>query len=240
MIEERHEGAVTWLTLNRPDRLNAFTVDAYRDLRLALERLAADDDTRVAVLTGRGRAFSAGADRSLLDKSAGEFDMRRAGDEFKKFLEVLGGFDKPLFAAVNGLAVGIGCTMLLYCDVVLIAESARLRFPFTELGIVPEAGSSVLLPARVRVADAAWVMLSSEWIDAPRAAQMGLANRMVADGDLLTETAGAAAAVAAHDPRSVVATKRLLTAGRLDAARLAIDRELAEMRALTDPGAVDV
>lgn len=240
MIEERRDGALTWLNLNRPDRLNAFTVEAYRDLRLALERLAGDDSTRVAVLTGCGRAFSAGADRSLLGTSDGDVDMRRAGEEFTKLLDELGGFHKPLFAAVNGLAVGVGCTILLYCDVVLVAESARLRFPFTELGIVPEAGSSVLLPARVRIADAAWVMLSSEWIDAPRAVQMGLANRMVADGDLIAQTADMAAAVAAHDPRSVVATKRLLTAGRLDAARLAIDRELAEMRTLTDPGGLDV
>jgi enoyl-CoA hydratase/carnithine racemase len=232
MIEERRDGDVTWLTFDRRDRLNAFTVEGYRNLRIALERLAADDRTRVVVLTGRGRAFSAGADLSLLDRGSTEIDKQRAGEVFRRFLDVLGGFEKPLFAAVNGLAVGIGCTMLLYCDVVLVAETARLRLPFTALGIVPEAGSSMLLPARVRWADAMWAMLSSEWIDATAARQMGLASRVVPDDDLLEEVASAAASVAACEPQSVVATKRLMTAGRLDAARLAITREMAEMKAL--------
>ncbi|OBK79520.1 enoyl-CoA hydratase/isomerase family protein [Mycobacterium sp. 1274761.0] len=229
MIDERRDGFVTWLTLNRPERLNAFTVDGYRDLRIALQRLAADDGIRVAVITGRGRAFSAGADLSLLDGDLSAVDRERAGEEFSLFLETLAGFPKPLFAAVNGLAVGIGATMLLYCDVVVMAESARLRLPFTALGIVPEAGSSVLLPARVRWADAMWAMLSSEWIDAAAAQQMGFTLQVVPEGALLEQTALAAATVAAHDPRSVAATKRLMTDGRNEAARQAITRELAEM-----------
>ncbi len=232
MIDERRDGFVAWLTLNRPERLNAFTVDGYRDLRIALQRLAVDDHTRVAVITGRGRAFSAGADLSLLNKDLSAVDRERASDEFSLFLQALAGFPKPLFAAVNGLAVGIGATMLLYCDVVLMAENGRLRLPFTELGIVPEAGSSVLLPARARWADAMWAMLSSEWIDAAAAKQMGLTLRLVPHRALLEQTALAAATVAAHDPQSVAATKRLMTDGRNQAAREAITRELAEMATL--------
>lgn len=232
VIEERRDGHVAWLTFDRPERLNAFTSEGYRDLRLALERISVDDATRVGVLTGRGRAFSAGADRSLLGDQVSAADRQRAGDEFTMLLEVLGGFEKPLFAAVNGLAVGIGCTMLLYCDVVVVAQTARLRMPFTELGIVPEAGSSALLPAQVRWGDAMWTMLSSEWIDATQAWEMGLVSRVVPDDRLLAEAARAAGSVAALDPRSVVATKRLLTAGRLDAARLAIAREMAAMQEL--------
>ncbi|OBK35431.1 hypothetical protein A5658_08500 [Mycobacterium sp. 1245111.1] len=232
MIDERQDGFVTWLTLDRPERLNAFTVDGYRELRIALQRLAVDDHTRVAVITGRGRAFSAGADRSLLEGHSSALDQQRAAEEFSLFLDALGGFPKPLFAAVNGLAVGIGATMLLYCDMVFMAEGARLRLPFTALGIVPEAGSSVLLPARVRWADAMWAMLSSEWIEATAAYQMGLASRLVPDHALLERTATAAATVAGHDPLSVAATKRLLTSSRQEMARAAIARELAEMAGL--------
>lgn len=229
MIDERQDGFITWLTLDRPERLNAFTVDGYRELRVALQRLAVDDHTRVAVITGRGRAFSAGADLSLLDGNLSALERQRAGKEFSLFLDSLAGFPKPLFAAVNGLAVGIGATMLLYCDMVFMAEGARLRLPFTALGIVPEAGSSVLLPARVRWADAMWAMLSSEWIEATAAYQMGLASRLVPDDALLERTATAAATVAGHDPLSVAATKRLMTSGRQEIAREAIARELAEM-----------
>lgn len=232
MIDERQDGFIAWLTLDRPERLNAFTADGYRKLRIALQRLAVDDHTRVAVITGRGRAFSAGADLSLLDGRSAPLERQRAGEEFTLFLDALAGFPKPLFAAVNGLAVGIGVTMLLYCDMVFMAEGARLRLPFTALGIVPEAGSSVLLPARVRWADAMWAMLSSEWIEATEAHQMGLASRLVPDDALLERAATAAAAVAAHDPMSVAATKRLMTNSRQEIAREAIARELAEMAAL--------
>jgi enoyl-CoA hydratase/carnithine racemase len=232
MIDERRHGATTWLTFTRPEQLNAFTVAGYRELRITLQRLSSDDDTRVVVLTGSGRAFSVGADRSLLGGSLPESEGKRATEEFTVLLDVLGTYEKPLFAAVNGLAVGFGCTMLLYCDVILVAESARLRMPFTALGIVPEAGSSVLFPARVRWADAMWSMLSSEWIDAEAAHQMGLALRVVPDAKLAAQTAAAAEVIAALDPKSVAATKRLMTEERHRAARMANARELAEMGVL--------
>ncbi len=232
MVQERRDSSTVWLEFNRPECLNAFTVAGYRGLREALDRLATDDTVRAVVLTGRGRAFSAGADRSLLDGALPDSDRRRAGEEFGQLLETLGSFPKPLFAAVNGLAVGFGCSMLLYCDVVILAETARLRFPFTALGIVPEAGSSALLPARARWSDAMWAMLSSEWIDAADAVRTGLAWRCVRDADLLEEATRASAVVAAHDPRSVAATKRLLMSGPFSEARHAIRRELDEMQAL--------
>lgn len=232
MLQERRDSSTTWLEFNRPQCLNAFTVAGYRGLRESLDRLATDDTVRVVVLTGRGRAFSAGADRSLLDAALPDGERRRAGEEFGQLLETLGSFPKPLFAAVNGLAVGFGCSMLLYCDVVILAETARLRFPFTALGIVPEAGSSALLPARARWSDAMWAMLSSEWIDAADAVSTGLAWRCVRDADLLEEVTRASAVVAAHDPRSVAATKRLLMSGPFGEARHASRRELDEMQAL--------
>jgi enoyl-CoA hydratase/carnithine racemase len=232
MLHERRDGAVAWLTFDRPERLNAFTGTGYQELRVALQRLARDDAARVVVLTGRGRAFSAGADRSLLDAGSPKGERQHAGDEFFQLLDVLGAFEKPLLAAVNGVAVGFGCTLLLYCDLVLIAETARLRFPFTALGIVPEAGSSALLPMRMRWADALWAMLSSEWIDAAAAFQTGLAWRVVPDAELVEHVSSAAALISTHDANAVAATKRLMIAGRRNAALDAINRELAEMEAL--------
>ena len=148
MLKEEQRNAVNWLTFDRPKRLNSFTGADYRDLRIAVLRAAADLSTRVIVLTGNGRAFSAGADRSLFDGNASAADRARAGEEFDAMLAALIGCKKPIIAAVNGLAVGIGCTLLLHCDLVIVAESAMPRLPFTSLELVPEAGSSALLPAR--------------------------------------------------------------------------------------------
>jgi enoyl-CoA hydratase/carnithine racemase len=134
--------------------------------------------------------------------------------------------------AVNGLAVGIGCTMLMYFDLVLAAESARFRLPFTALGMVPEAGSTVLLPARARWDHTMWAMLSSEWIDAELAQEMGIVWRVVPDSSLLDVAAETAATITVLDPASVAATKRLLTAGRAAVACQGVDREQAEMRYL--------
>lgn len=231
MISERCADGVAWLTFDRPERLNSFTADDYRDLHLALSRLADDDDTRVVVLTGRGRAFSVGADRSLL---AGNGDSQDAGVQFDRLVTALSDFDKPLVGAVNGLAVGFGATLLLYCDVVIACENARLRLPFTNIGLVPEAGSSVLLPTRMRWADVMWSVLSSEWIDAAEAARAGLVWRVVADDDLLSVAADAAQRIAAQNPAAVRASKRLLTAGRTEAVKAATARELHAMAALFD------
>ncbi|MBV8788544.1 MAG: enoyl-CoA hydratase/isomerase family protein [Mycobacterium sp.] len=226
----RDVDGVRVLTFDRPERLNSFTASDYRDLHLALNACLTDDSVHAVVLTGAGRAYSAGADRSLLKLARdGQSD---AGTEFNLLLEVLGGFDKPLLAAVNGVAVGIGATMLMYCDLVLVAETARLRLPFTELGIVPEAGSSALLPRRLRWPDLTWAVLSSEWIDASAAVDMGFAWRWVPDSQLLDETLSAAAKIAKFDNAAVRATKRLITAGRADIAKAAAESEAAELSRL--------
>lgn len=110
--------------------------------------------------------------------------------------------------------VEFGCTLLLYCDLVLVAENARLRLPFTAWGIAPQAGSSALVFTRMRWADAMWAMPSSEWIDAAAALQAGLAGRVVTGAELIAQASSAAALVAMHDPQAVAATKRLMTTGR--------------------------
>jgi enoyl-CoA hydratase/carnithine racemase len=227
----RSEGVQT-LTLERPDRLNSFTVADYRELREAVERATADSSTRALVITGTGRAFSVGADKSLLTGAGDADESARAGIEFDALLDVIGECDKPIIAAVNGLAIGFGCTLLCYCDLVIMAQGARLRLPFTALGIVPEAGSSALMATRARWSDTVWSMLSSEWIDATAAHDMGLAWKVVQDSELMVAAAGAASTIAALDPAAVAATKRLLVAGRSDAARAARQRELNELAIL--------
>jgi enoyl-CoA hydratase/carnithine racemase len=231
MFHERRDG-VGWLTFDHPDRLNAFTAADYEELKDALLAAAADSDTRVVVVTGSGRAFCAGAHRSLLDGTASVRELQKAGTAFTAMLETLVSFEKPVLAAVNGLAVGIGCTMLLHCDLVVMAESARVRFPFTALGVVPEAGSSAMLAAHLRGADATWALLSSEWVDAAGAVEMGLAWRAVPDAELQEHTQRAATTIAAHDPDAVAATKRLLISGRAELVRAAMARELTEMTRL--------
>lgn len=229
MLREWTTDQVTWLCLDRPERLNSFTVADYRDLREGVERAVADPGTRVIVVTGTGRAFSAGADRSMLERRPDQPPDPDALPEFKAFLAALYECEKPLLAAVNGYAVGIGCTMLLHFDLVTAAESATFRMPFTSLGILPEAASSVLLPTRVRWDDAMWALLSSEWIDATAAHEMGLVWRVFPDAELADRTADVARTLASLDPDAVVVTKRLVTAGRSDVVRMAIDREMAAM-----------
>jgi enoyl-CoA hydratase/carnithine racemase len=228
MVRVQRRERTTWITLDAPERLNAFTVDDYHDVRVAFEAAAAGaDETRAVVITGTGRAFSAGADRSLVDGTASESDRGRVGDEFVGLLQAVGACPKPVVAAVNGLAVGIGSTLLLHCDLVVAAESARFRFPFTALGMAPEAGSSVLLPARARWGDTMWALLSSEWIDSATARDMGLVWRVVPDADLIEEAGRVTGALAALDPDSVTATKRLLTVGRAELVAAAMERETA-------------
>ena len=114
-MRTHHRDAVDWLTFDRPERLNAFTGPDYRDLRLAVERAVVDPATRAIVLTGEGRAFSAGADRSLVDGTADAADLKLAGEEFDALLDTLGRCELPILAAVNGLACGFGGTLLLHC-----------------------------------------------------------------------------------------------------------------------------
>jgi enoyl-CoA hydratase/carnithine racemase len=227
VLQTRTINHVTWITFDRVHRLNSFTGDDYRDLRLAIDDASADAATHVIVLTGAGRAFSSGADRSLLVATA---DRAFAADEFAALLATLSGCEKPLLAAVNGLAVGFGCTMLLYCDLVVAAESARFQLPFTALGIIPEAGSTYLLPARARWDHVTWSLFSGEWFDADQARDLAIVWRVVDDRLLVQEAAQAAETIAGQPPASVQATKRLLIAGRGALIRDAVNRELSELR----------
>jgi enoyl-CoA hydratase/carnithine racemase len=225
------DGRVRTITLNRPERLNAFTAESYRTLARLLR--AADEDrvVRAVVLTGAGRAFSSGVDLDAV--GVGEEARRELGHTFGGLLEALMTLGKPLIAAVHGVAVGFGATILLHCDVVLVAEDARVRFPFTTLGTAPEAGSSVLLPLRVGPQHAAEVLYTSRWLSAAEAVSMGLATRSHPAAQLLEEARKIARLMAEQPPEAVAAAKRLIRSGQRDAVRAALGREQEEARHLS-------
>lgn len=220
LIED--DGRVRTVRLNRADKLNAFTPALYLDLADALSAAANDERVSVVVLTGNGRAFSAGVDLSVLAAPGGGADLAPA---FATMLATLTDFPLPIVAAVNGIATGIGATMLLHTDLIVMGATARVRFPFTAIGLSPEAASSVLLPQRVGPQHAAWMLLSADGIDATTAVATGLAWREAPDAELLAVAREVATTLATHPRASLIETKRLLTAGRRDLVTAALARE---------------
>jgi enoyl-CoA hydratase/carnithine racemase len=219
VLEDRADGVLT-LTMNRPRQKNAFNRQMWHELREALRDAQDDPDVQVVVLTGSGGAFSAGQDLGEMTDGAGGEDPG-----FGAFMDRLCVFDKPLLAAVNGVGVGIGLTILLHCDVVYISEEARLRPPFVTLGVVPEAASSYLLPVQIGWQRAAEVLFTAEWIEAPRAVELGLASRLCSADELLPAIQWLATRIAQQPPDSVRHTKRLMLATRSDQIAAARKRE---------------
>jgi len=216
-------GRVRVLVLNRPGALNAFDDALYDAVRDALLDAAEDPAIACVVVTGTGRAFSAGQDLGQLANRPIPDDRARHG--FQPFIETVEAFPKPLLAAVNGLAVGIGLTMLPHCDVVFAAEGARLRAPFVRLGLTVEAGNSFLLAQRVGWQAAAHLLFTADWIDARQAVEIGLVWKTCAPESLLDEVLATAARISEMPTASLVATKRLMLEARLDAVRAARARE---------------
>jgi enoyl-CoA hydratase/carnithine racemase len=226
LIVEDRDG-VRILTLNRPDALNAFNTPLYDACAAAFREASARDDVACVVLTGNGRAFSAGQDlgeMAGIDPGAAS-RSDEPGPGFPRFIDTVAAFDKPLLAAVNGLGVGIGLTVLLHCDVVLIATTARLRAPFVPLGVVPEAAGSLLMPAVMGRQPASVALYTGEWIRADDAVACGLALRVVDPDELLVATLDLAHRIARMPVSALVETKRLVIAGRIDAIRAARARE---------------
>jgi enoyl-CoA hydratase/carnithine racemase len=195
---------VTTIRLDRPEKKNAITLEMYAALSDALEAAAADAAVRAVVLGGARDCFTAGNDLGDFVRAAQGGDTASGA----RFLRTLAGFDKPLIGAVAGVAIGIGTTMLLHCDLVYAAPSARFRTPFVDLALVPEAGSSILLPSLVGGRRAAQMLLLGEQLDAQTALAWGLINAVVDDPD--AAAAAAAGKLATRPPGALRAT-RLLT-----------------------------
>lgn len=233
MLRTDDHGRVRLLTFDRPEALNAFNNALYHAAADALDVAAADGDIAVVVLTGEGRAFSAGQDlgeMASLAQDVGGADGTTHG--FPRFMDALIGFPKPLLAAVNGLGVGLGLTLVGHCDLCLVAESARFRPPFTALGVVPEAAASYTLPLMMGWQAATKALLTSGWISADEAVASGLALRKVPDDQLVDEALALAGEIAVWPISSLVGTKRVIRASHLDAiaeARRREDHEFARM-----------
>jgi enoyl-CoA hydratase/carnithine racemase len=199
-------GGVVEIQLNRPEKRNALTLAMYSALIEALNEARADDSVRVVLLSGAGASFTAGND---LNDFLNLTDFGEEND-IVRFLSVLRNFRKILVAAVHGQAVGIGVTMLLHCDLVVAARGAQMSMPFVKLGLVPEAGSSLLLPRLVGHQRASELLLLGRPFDADEAYSMGLVNRVVEESALMEEARKLAAAVALQPPGALFATKSLL------------------------------
>ena len=221
-VERSSEGVAT-ITLDSPERRNALDDELAARLREAVAGVAADPGARCLVVTGSGRAFCSGADLGeLRRRHAGGVLPRREsmGDYYRTFLD-LRDLAIPTVAAVNGPAIGAGLNLALCCDLRVAGASARFGATFVRLGIHPGGGATYLLSRLLGPARAAEMLLTGEVVDARRALEMGLVNRLVEDAELAEAAASLAAVIAANSPRAVRGTKRAL--------RLALDASMAAM-----------
>lgn len=217
---------VRLITWNRPDALNALNDELWDATRDALVSAQADPELRCVVVTGTGRAFTAGQDLGEMMAPPEHDDDELHG--YRGLIPVLEEFDKPLLAAVNGLGLGIGATLLPYCDIVWIAAGARLKVPFVTLGVTTEAAGSLLLPQRMGWQAAAKFIFTAEWMSAEEAVACGLAWQVCEPDALLDDTMAVARQIGAMPVDALQTTKRLMVAARLDAVRAARAREDAE------------
>ena len=228
-IAQTRTGKVLTLTIDRPEKKNALTNAMYGQFADALDAARTDDGVRCVVITGAGDTFTAGND--LGDFAAvASGDLKHLDRHVHRVLDGLATFEKPVVAAVPGLAVGIGTTMLLHCDLVFLADKALLSTPFVDLALVPEAASSLLLQARIGYVRAFAMFALGERVDAASALAWGLANRVVSAGELHGVAMAAAEGLAARPPGAVVATKTLMRDRDALLTRIAAEGEAFQAR----------
>ena len=208
-MRDQTDGVLT-LTLNRPDALNAFTVEMKEALLAALKDAARDGSVRVIVLTGAGRAFSAGQD---LKERQGP-DVNDLGTElrtrYNPIISAIRRLEKPIIGAVNGVAAGAGISVALACDIVIASDKASFIEAFSRVGLVPDTGSSWFLPRLVGYGRAAEMIFTADPVDAATAERIGLVNRVVPDDQLMAEASSLAARLAAAAPIALALAKRAL------------------------------
>lgn len=223
---------VRTLTLDRSDALNAFNEALYDATARALFAAADDPGVAVVLLTGAGRAFSAGQDLAEMQARISDPEFAAGEYGFPGLIEALSSFPKPLICAVNGVGLGIGATILGYADLAFMSLTACLKCPFTSLGVAPEAASSYLLPQLVGRQNAAWMLMSSEWVDAPEALRMGLVWKVCEPTELLSDARRHAEILAAQPIPSLIAVKSCIVApvrAEIDAATARENARFAEL-----------
>ena len=210
-ITSRREGALQILTFNRPEKMNALTREMYAGLANGLNEAAGDFGVRAVVITSEGDHFTAGND--IADFMSNP--PTNQDSDVARFLGALLEFPKPLIAAVKGNAVGVGTTMLLHCDIVIAAPSAKFSMPFASLGLVPEAGSSYLFPQLVGYQRAAKIFMTGESFSAESALEMGLVASIAEDPT--HEALRIGEQLSQQPPQAMINTKALLKASKHDA-----------------------
>ena len=230
-IQTKYDDGVLLVTLNRPHKRNAFDEAQWDGLADALNRARGDDSVAVVVLTGAGDDFSSGQDLSAFGVAR---EPRGDGNAtgFDGCVDAIFALDKPLLAAVKGVAVGGGATIAIASDIVYVGESLRLRLPFVSLGLVPEIASSYMLQSAIGRQRAAELFYTAEWVSAERALEVGLAARALPDEELLAATLEKARQIAEWPVASLRATKRTLQVAHraaIQAARHAEDDGMSMM-----------
>jgi enoyl-CoA hydratase/carnithine racemase len=226
MLQVRDDARIRVLTLDRPEALNAFNEELYDATTEALLEAAQSPQIAVVVLTGNGRAFSAGTDVVEMASRTTEPESFQAGVHgFRGLIDQLTVFPKPFVCAVNGMALGIGATVLGFADLALMSTAAKVRCPFTDLAVAPEAASSYLLPLLVGRQQATWLLMSGAWFSAEECQEMGLVWRVTAPEDLLPATLEAASTLAAKPIASLVETKRTIVSAHRELIGAARQRE---------------
>lgn len=207
------EDRVVTVTMARPDKKNAITQSMYRAMAEAIEDYGKDTNARALILTGQGDMFTSGND--LHDFSLGTSDGSDGeAPAVLDFLAALRDCPKPVIASVNGPAIGVGLTMLLHCDLVYASESATFSAPFAKLALVPEAGSSMLLPACVGMAIANDVLLAGRTLEADEALSFGLVARIFGPDELTKAVSKIAAGIASQAPNALKQSKALIRSNR--------------------------
>jgi 2-(1,2-epoxy-1,2-dihydrophenyl)acetyl-CoA isomerase len=207
IVKYRQDGAVAVITLHRPDAMNAFHTELRAALAFALEKAHEDDSVRVVVLTGEGRTFSAGADlKAGIDRDVSEILQV----EYRPVQEAIANMPKPIIAAVPGSAAGIGLSIALHCDLLIMADNAFLLSPFTTISLVPDGGLNWLLVHQLGYRRAFQLSVESERIPADRCVELGLANKAVPADELMSSAMEWAQALAERAPLSMAATKKVM------------------------------
>jgi enoyl-CoA hydratase/carnithine racemase len=207
--------AIAVITLNRPQVLNAYTVQMGEELVEAFEHVRHDDSIRSVILTGAGRAFCAGVDMKELEAMGQNPDLPTLGEErwVKSYCEELYNFPKPVIAAIKGPAIGIGVTMTLPCDIRLASEGAKLGMPFAKMGIVPSLGSTFLLPRLLGLSKAKMLALTGQPISSSEAMEYGLVDRIAPRSELLGVALEIAEAMNDGKPQIVELIKQAFNQG---------------------------
>jgi enoyl-CoA hydratase/carnithine racemase len=210
-VRVEQDGAIVTITLNNPDMRNAMVDEMHEAMREIWWHLAEDDSVRAVILTGEGKAFSAGGDIPAFINSYESVDYRRRSLRgARRLMEAQAEFPKPVVAAVNGAAVGLGCNLALMSDIVYIAESAFLADTHVSIGLVCGDGGAVFWPLLMGLLRCKEYLLTGDRIPAGKAVELGLANKAVPDADLLREARAMADRLAAQPHQAIQETKRAL------------------------------